>query len=79
MKSRLQKWGRGLALRIPKSLAIEAGLREGAVVDLAMVQGKLVVTAQPEPVSLEKLLAGITPANRHYELDFNGSLGGEAW
>jgi antitoxin component of MazEF toxin-antitoxin module len=27
MKTRVQKWGNSLALRIPKSFAMEAGLR----------------------------------------------------
>ena len=79
MKSRIQKWGNSLAVRIPKSFAVEAGLDEDAMVDLALVEGKLVLTPQPEPVSLEKLLAGITAANRHREQDFNGPAGGEAW
>ena len=30
MKSRIQKWGNSLALRIPKSFAIEAGLCEAS-------------------------------------------------
>jgi antitoxin MazE len=79
MKSRIQKWGNSLAVRIPKSFAVEAGLDEDAMVDLALVEGKLVVTPQPEPVSLEKLLAGITSANRHHEFDFDGPAGAEAW
>ena len=79
MKSRIQKWGNSLAVRIPKSFAVEAGLDEDAMVDLALVEGKLVLTPQPEPISLAKLLAGITSANRHREQDFNGPAGDEAW
>lgn len=40
MKTRVLKWGNSLALRIPKSFAIEAGLCEGAPVELALVEGK---------------------------------------
>jgi antitoxin MazE len=79
MRTRIQKWGNSLAVRIPKSFAVEAGLAEDAVVDLALVEGKLVVTPQPEAISLEKLLAGITRANRHHALDFGGPLGEEVW
>jgi antitoxin MazE len=79
MKGRIQKWGNSLAVRIPKAVAVEAGLGEDAVVDLALVKGKLVVTPQPGPVSLEKLLAGVTSANRHHEFDFGSPAGGEAW
>ena len=40
MKTRVQKWGNSLALRIPKSFAAEAGLRVDAPVELALVEGK---------------------------------------
>jgi len=79
MRSQVQKWGNSLALRIPKAFAIEAGLQEDAVVDLALVEGKLIVTPRPEPISLEKLLAGITPDNLHDEQDFGGPVGREVW
>jgi len=79
MRSQVQKWGNSLALRIPKSFAIEAGLQADAVVDLALVEGKLVVTPQPEPVTLEALLAGVTANNLHDEQDFGGPAGREVW
>ena len=79
MRSQIQKWGNSLALRIPKSFSLEAGLQEDGVVDLALVGGKLIVTPQPEPISLEKLLAGITPDNLHGEQDFGGPVGREVW
>jgi antitoxin MazE len=79
MRSQVQKWGNSLALRIPKAFAIEAGLQEDAVVDLALVEGKLIVTPRPEPISLEKLLAGITPDNLHDEQDLGGPVGREVW
>jgi antitoxin MazE len=79
MRSQVQKWGNSLALRIPKSFAIEAGLQEDAVVDLVLVEGKLVVTPRPEPISLEKLLAGITTDNLHDEQDLGRPIGREVW
>ena len=77
MKSRIVKIGNSLALTIPNYLAAEAGLQEDAVVDLALVEGNLIVTAQPNPIALEKLLAGITTDNLHDEHDFGGSVGRE--
>ena len=79
MQSQVQKWGNSLALRIPKSFAIEAGLQENAVVDLTLVEGKLVVTPRPEAISLGSLLAGITEDNLHDEQDFGGPVGKEVW
>ena len=79
MRSQVQKWGNSLALRIPKSFAIEAGLREDGVVDLALVDGKLIVTPQAEPILLAALLEGIIPDNIHGEQDFGGPVGSEVW
>ena len=80
MKTRVQKWGHSLALRIPKSFAIEAGLAQDAEVDVALVEGKLIVTPLFTPAfTLEQLLAGITDDNRHAEQDTGPAMGNEAW
>ena len=80
MKTRVKKWGNSLALRIPKSFAKEARLREDTVVELSVTDGKLVV--QPhceEPLSLDGLLAGITDENLHGEWDTGPAVGKEIW
>ena len=64
MRTRVQKWGNSLALRIPKSFAKEVGLCENLAVDLSVKEGKLVIQPDSEePLSLDDLLAGI-PANK---------------
>jgi len=80
MRTRVQKWGNSLALRIPKSFAVEAGLRENLAVDLSVREGKLVV--QPigeEPVSLDALLREVTDENLHGEWNTGSSAGREVW
>ncbi len=80
MKTRIQKWGHSLALRIPKSFALETGLDQDALVDVALVDGKLIVTPLPPPsISLEQLLAAITDENRHAEFDTGAAVGNEGW
>jgi antitoxin MazE len=80
MKTRIQKWGNSLALRIPKSFALESGLDQDVLVDVALVDGKLVVTPLPTPaISLEALLAGITDDNLHDEQDTGVAVGNEVW
>jgi antitoxin MazE len=70
MRTRIQKWGNSLALRIPKSFAAEAELDQDALVEVSLVDGKLVVHRVPEPAwSLEQLLAGITEQNLHREVE----------
>lgn len=80
MKTRIQKWGNSLALRIPKSFAVETGLDQDAIVDVALVDGKLIVTPLPaSAITLEQLLAGVTDTNRHAEYDTGAAMGNEGW
>ena len=80
MKTRVQKWGNSLALRIPKSFAAEAGLHADAAVELSLVEGSLVVQPiRPNPVSLDQLLSGITDENLPGEWDTGPAVGKEVW
>lgn len=80
MQSRVQKWGNSLALRIPKSFAIEIGLADETPVEISLVEGKLVIAPLPTPsYSLDDLLAGITSENLHHEQDSGAAQGNEAW
>jgi antitoxin MazE len=70
MKTRVQKWGNSLALRIPKSFAVEARLGEDTPVELSLIEGKLVIRALvQEPLTLNALLEGVTDENLHGEWD----------
>jgi antitoxin MazE len=80
MRVQVQKWGNSLALRIPKSFAAETELASGADVDLTIENGRLVITPMRKPrYTLDELVAGITPENRHAEIDTGPSVGSEAW
>ena len=80
MKTRVQKWGNSLALRIPKSFAVEAGLHANAAVELSLVKGALVVQlVVPPPLTLDELLHGITDDNRPGEWDTGPAVGKEVW
>ncbi len=80
MKTRIQKWGNSLALRIPKSFAAEAGLREDAPVELSLVEGALLVQPITEqPLTLDELLRGITTENLHGEWNTGPAVGKEIW
>ena len=80
MKTHVQKWGNSLALRIPKSFAVEAKLAEDTPVELSLVKGKLVIQAlSEEPLTLNELLQGVTDENRHGEWDTGPAVGKEDW
>jgi antitoxin MazE len=80
MRTKVQRWGHSLAVRIPKPFAEEARLTEQAEVDLALVNGKIVVTpAAKRPVRLADLLSAITERNLHDAVNTGTPMGREAW
>ena len=80
MEARVKKWGNSLALRIPRSFAAEVGLERDSAVDLALVDGALVVRPLVQPrLRLEDLLAAVTEDNLHGEIDSGTPVGGEEW
>ncbi len=80
MRTRVQKWGNSLALRIPKSFADDVDLAPGSPVEVSIVDGKLVVAPVVEPgLSLEDLLAQVNERNLHREVDTGPALGDETW
>jgi len=80
MKTRVQKWGNSLALRIPKSFAEEAGLCTNTSVELSLVDGALVVKrVAPKTPTLEELLRGVTDDNLPGEWQTGPAAGKEVW
>ncbi len=80
MKVQIQTWGNSLALRIPKSFAIESKISKGSVVDISIEEGKIIVTPVTEKeFTLEELLSKVTKRNLHQEVDTGDSVGKESW
>jgi len=78
MRTKIQRWGHSLALRIPKPFAIEAKLVDRTEVDLTVTNGRLVVTAATKPPqSLDDLLSRVTKRNLHEEVDTGTPVGKE--
>lgn len=79
MRTKVQKWGNSLGLRIPRPYAEEAGLRDQSEVELSLVEGTLVVQAAKPAWTLKELLAGVTEHNLHDEELDEPPVGREAW
>ena len=80
MKTKVQRWGNSLAVRIPKSFAEEVGLMDGSPVEMRLVEGGLLVEpASTRPLSLEELLDGVSESNLHGEVDTGPAQGLEVW
>ena len=80
MMATVAKWGNSRAIRIPKNLALETGLDFDTKVELRVVEGRIhVIPIQEFHYTLEELVAGITPENRHEEWDTGPPVGREVW
>ncbi len=80
MRTRVQKWGNSLALRIPKPLADQAHITQGSLVEIKVVDDVLrIELVAPEAYTLDALLEGITEENIHEEIDTGEVQGKEAW
>ena len=79
MQTRVQKWGNSLAVRIPKSFAVQSQLAQDSLVEMSLEDGKIVLLAVPPELTLEQLLEGVTEENRHDEIDTGSAVGREAW
>lgn len=80
MRVQIQKWGNSLALRIPKSFAVESKIGQGSTVEVSLERGKIIVLPVAEPdFSLDEMLAQVTKENLHGETDTGNSVGRESW
>jgi len=80
MQTKIQKWGNSLGLRIPRSFAAEAQVTEGAIVDLSVENGRLLVRPlQTRRYVLGELLKKVTRRNLHREVSTGKAVGREAW
>ncbi len=80
MRGKIQKWGNGLALRIPKRFAELLGVEEGSEVELLYQDARLIVKLPlDQTYTLDEFVARITDENRHEEIDTGPSVGNEAW
>jgi len=69
-----------LALRIPKSFAVESNVEQGSTVEVSLDKGRIVVTPTAKTeFKLDEMLAKVTKKNLHAETDTNLVVGKEVW
>lgn len=80
MKTTAQKWGNSLAIRVPKSVAVQVGLKAQDDLDIEVQDGNVVLKPHLRRVyRLEDLVKRITPKNVHGEIDTGTPVGREMW
>ncbi len=79
MRTKVQKWGNSLAVRIPKPFADGAGLFPSSEVEMSLEGGDVRLSPVRPRWSLRRLLTGVTKRNLHAEVDSGRAIGREAW
>ncbi len=81
MKVKIQKWGNSLAVRIPKSYALQTEIEQNSVVDLSVLEGSIIVKPDKRKpkFTLEELLESVSEENLHGEIDTGEPVGKEVW
>ena len=79
MKTSICRWGDDLALRLPRTIVQEAGLSEGAAVDVRARNGEVIIGSARRKPNLDDLLARFGPEHRRGEVDWGEPAGEEIW
>ncbi len=80
MEVHVQKWNDSLALCIPNAFAAEIGWEQNSLVEISLVDKRLIVASAIEPtLTLESLLAQVTEHNLHSQVETGPAMGNEAW
>ncbi len=81
MQTQIKKWGNSLAIRIPKSFAVETSVKEGTIVNITLEDNKIIIepVAKPVEYKLEELLSKVNEDNIHDQYFDDGPEGKEIW
>lgn len=80
MVTKVRKWGKGLGIQIPMSLAAEAGLEMGASVSVLVERRGLVIRlVRRKRLDLAYLLKRVHARNLHGRFDEGAAFERESW
>jgi antitoxin component of MazEF toxin-antitoxin module len=77
MQVQVARWGNSLGLRIPKDIALQAGLREGTRVDVEAEGDRIIISPARPRYVLADLLKGMTPEAMRQAFDWGPDKGRE--
>ncbi len=79
MTTLVSKWGNSLGVRLSKAVAAAVNVEDGDEVDVSVQDGAIVIRPAAKRYTIEELVEGITPKNRHGETDWGPPTGHEPW
>ena len=72
------QWGNSIGVRIPQASAKRAGIDVDSAIEIDEAdEGIIIKPVGRKEYSLKELVKGITPKNRHHEIDFGHPVGKE--
>ena len=74
-RSHIVRWGTSLAIRIPKSVAEQWGVREGSRIEMVLQGDRLVMSKRA--YDLAEMLSRMSPETLHGEIDTGPAQGRE--
>lgn len=80
MKTKAQKWGNSLAVRLPRPVVQQVGIKPDDSLEIQVSKGRVVLTPAAAPeYRLGELLKKVTKKNIHRETDWGRPRGKEIW
>ncbi len=78
MRTKIQKWGNSLGIRIPNVMIKELNLENDSEVEITEDSNKIIIRPVKKPL-LKDLLAEIDETNIHDEIIMKSPFGKEIW
>jgi len=78
-RTQIVVWGNSQAIRIPRAMLDALQIREGDEVEMVVENGRLTMQPVHPKLTLESLVAAITPENRHQAIAWGKPVGNEVW
>jgi antitoxin MazE len=75
--AQIAKWGNSLAVRIPKPVAEQAGVREGDPIVIEAKKGHIMLRRKERTPTLREMVAQIAAENRYPEVQSGREQGKE--
>ena len=80
MKTKAQKWGNSLAVRLPKGITEQAGVVVNDTLDIEVAEGVILLKPRRrQKYRLNDLMKGMTKQNMPAGIDFGRPVGREVW
>ncbi len=78
MKTKVQKWGNSLSVRLPKTVTQEMGLQVDDILEIEIDDHRLILEARKDQeYRLTNLMKEVTEDNLHTEISVGAPVGNE--